>query len=305
MEIHSQKPLLILILLFLFALPATSHSNPEYAKQTGFECKVCHVDATGGKLTKDGEDFKEDLRAKGLYRPLSKVQKVVRLIIGYLHLLTAIAWFGTIFYVHILLKPAYAAKGLPKGELILGWLGIIILSITGVLLTISRIPTWKMLYTTRFGMLLSLKIILFAIMAASAAIVTFVIGPRIRKQRAQISAQPKTRMTLDDLRHFDGAENRPAYFAYQGKVYDVCLSKVWKGGTHFKKHHAGDDLTDILKTAPHDDDKILKMPVVAELVPLETKVEKPAHEKVFYFMAYMNLIFVFLITFVIALWRWW
>jgi len=305
MEIHSQKPLLILILLFLFALPATSHSNPEYAKQTGFECKVCHVDATGGKLTKDGEDFKEDLRAKGLYRPLSKVQKVVRLIIGYLHLLTAIAWFGTIFYVHILLKPAYAAKGLPKGELILGWLGIIILSITGVLLTISRIPTWKMLYTTRFGMLLSLKIILFAIMAASAAIVTFVIGPRIRKQRAQISAQPKTRMTLDDLRHFDGAENRPAYFAYQGKVYDVGLSKVWKGGTHFKKHHAGDDLTDILKTAPHDEDKILKMPVVAELVPLETKVEKPAHEKVFYFMAYMNLIFVFLITFVIALWRWW
>jgi len=305
MEIHSQKPLLILILLFLFALPATSHSNPEYAKQTGFECKVCHVDATGGKLTKDGEDFKEDLRAKGLYRPLSKVQKVVRLIIGYLHLLTAIAWFGTIFYVHILLKPAYAAKGLPKGELILGWLGIIILSITGVLLTISRIPTWKMLYTTRFGMLLSLKIILFAIMAASAAIVTFVIGPRIRKQRAQISAQPKTRMTLDDLRHFDGAENRPAYFAYQGKVYDVGLSKVWKGGTHFKKHHAGDDLTDILKTAPHDEDKILKMPVVAELVPLETKVEKPAHEKVFYFMAYMNLIDDFLITFVIALWRWW
>jgi predicted heme/steroid binding protein/uncharacterized membrane protein len=305
MEIHSQKLLSILILLFLFALPAISHSNPEYAKQTGFECKVCHVDATGGKLTKDGEDFKEDLRAKGLYRPLSAFQKVIRLMIGYLHLLTAIAWFGTIFYVHILLKPAYAAKGLPKGELILGWSGIIIMAITGILLTISRIPAWKMFYTTRFGMLLSLKIILFAIMAVSAAIVTFVIGPRIRKQRAQISAQPKTRMTLDDLRHFDGAENRPAYFAYKGKVYDVCLSKAWKGGSHFKKHHAGDDLTDILKTAPHDEDKILKMPVVAELVPLETKVEKPAHEKVFYFMAYMNLIFVFLITFIIALWRWW
>jgi hypothetical protein len=47
------------------------------------------------------------------------------------------------------------------------------------------------------------------------------------------------------------------------------------------------------------------MLVVAELTSLETKVEKPAHEKVFYFMAYMNLIFVFLITFIIALWRWW
>jgi predicted heme/steroid binding protein/uncharacterized membrane protein len=300
----SKYHLLIFLSLFVIASPSLSHATPEYAGQTGFECKTCHVDGTGGKLTKDGENFKEDLRAKGLYRPLSTIQKVVRLIIGYLHLLTAIAWFGTIFYVHILLKPAYAAKGLPKGELILGWLGIVIMGITGTLLTISRIPAWNMFYTTRFGILLSVKIILFLIMAASAAVVTFVIGPRIRKQRAQISTQPKTRMTLDDLQHFDGVENRPSYFAYKGKVYDVCLSKVWKGGSHFKKHHAGDDLTDILKTAPHGEDNILKMPVVAELAPLETKLEKPTHEKAFYFMAYMNLIFVFLITFIIALWRW-
>jgi predicted heme/steroid binding protein len=301
----SKYHLLVILSLFVIVLPSLCHATPEYAGKTGLNCTACHVDGTGGTLTKDGEDFKEDLRTKGLYRSLHPIQKGVRLIIGYLHLLTAIAWFGTIFYVHILLKPAYAAKGLPKGELILGWTGIIILSITGVLLTISRIPTWKMFYTTRFGILLSVKIILFMIMVASAFIVTFIIGPRIRKQRAQIPTQPKTRMTLDDLRHFDGAENRPSYFAYQGKIYDVCLSKVWKGGSHFKKHHAGDDLTDILKTAPHGEEKILKMPVVAELVPLETKLEKPTHEKVFYFMAYMNLIFVFLITFVIALWRWW
>jgi len=304
MKMFSKYHLLILLSLFIIASPSLSHATPEYAGQTGFECKTCHVDGTGGKLTKDGENFKEDLIGKGLYRPLSTIQKVVRLIIGYLHLLTAIAWFGTIFYVHILLKPAYAAKGLPKGELILGWLGIVIMGITGTLLTISRIPAWNMFYTTRFGILLSVKIILFLIMAASAAVVTFVIGPRIRKQRAQISMQPKTRMTLDDLRHFDGVENRPSYFAYKGKIYDVCLSKVWKGGSHFKKHHAGDDLTDILKTAPHGEDKILKMPVVAELAPLETKLEKATHEKAFYFMAYMNLIFVFLITFIIALWRW-
>ena len=304
MKMFSKYHLLILLSLLIIASPSLSHATPEYAGQTGFECKTCHVDGTGGKLTKDGENFKEDLIVKGLYRPLSTIQKVVRLIIGYLHLLTAIAWFGTIFYVHILLKPAYAAKGLPKGELILGWLGIVIMGITGTLLTISRIPAWNMFYTTRFGILLSVKIILFLIMAASAAVVTFVIGPRIRKQRAQISTQPKTRMTLDDLQHFDGVENKPSYFAYKGKVYDVCLSKVWKGGSHFKKHHAGDDLTDILKTAPHGEDKILKMPVVAELVPLETKLEKPTHEKAFYFMAYMNLIFVFLITFIIALWRW-
>jgi hypothetical protein len=46
------------------------------------------------------------------------------------------------------------------------------------------------------------------------------------------------------------------------------------------------------------------MSVVGELLPMGAKVEKPTFEKVFYFMAYMNLAFVFLITFVIALWRW-
>ena len=301
----SKYHLLVILSLLVIVLPSLCHATPEYAGKTGLYCTACHVDGTGGKLTKDGEDFKEDLRAKGFYRPLHPVQKGVRLIIGYLHLLTAIAWFGTIFYVHILLKPAYAAKGLPKGELILGWSSMIIMAITGTLLTISRIPSWNMFYTTRFGILLSMKVILFMIMVATAAIVTFMIGPRIRKQRTQIPTQLKTRMTLDDLRHFDGSENRPSYFAYQGKIYDVCLSKAWKEGIHFKKHHAGDDLTDVLKTAPHGEEKILKMPVVAELAPLETKVEKPPHEKVFYFMAYMNLIFVFLITFIIALWRWW
>ncbi len=293
-----------LIFLSILLIPSLSHATPEYAQQTGFECQRCHIDATGGKLTKGGEDFREDLRIKGLYRPLKPIQKAVRLMVGYFHLLTAIAWFGTIFYVHILLKPAYAAKGLPKGELILGWLGIIILSITGVLLTIARIPTLRTLYTTRFGILLSIKIFLFLIMVASAFVVTFVIGPKIRKRKAQPLLQKKDRITPEELQHFDGKENRPAYFAYQGRIYDVSASKIWKGGAHLKKHHAGNDLTDILKTAPHGDDKIFKMPEVGELLPAGAKVERPTFEKVFYFMAYMNLVFVFLITFVIALWRW-
>jgi predicted heme/steroid binding protein len=305
MQMLSKYHLLIILSLFVIVLPSLCHATPEYAGKTGLNCTACHVDPTGGKLTKDGEDFKEDLRAKGLYRPLHPIQKIVRLFIGYLHLLTAIAWFGTIFYVHILLKPAYAAKGLPRGELILGWLGIIILSITGVLLTISRIPTWKMFYTTRFGILLSVKIILFMIMVASAFIVTFVIGPKIKKKKAQPLLQKKDKLTPEELQHFDGKENKPAFFAYNGKVFDVSSSKLWKDGTHFKKHSAGNDLTDILKTAPHGEEKILQIPEVGKLLPIGTKVEKLAHEKVFYFMAYMNLIFVFLITFVIALWRWW
>jgi predicted heme/steroid binding protein/uncharacterized membrane protein len=305
MKIHTKNYLLILIFLSVFIIPLLGHATPEYAGKTGLHCTACHIDGTGGKLTKDGEDFRENLKTKGLYRPLHPIQKVVRLMIGYLHLLTAIAWFGTIFYVHILLKPAYAAKGLPKGELILGWSSIIIMAITGTLLTISRIPAWNMFYTTRFGILLSIKIILFMIMVATAAIVTFIIGPKIRKKKIQPLLHKKDKLTLEELLHFDGKENKPAFFAYNGKVFDVSSSKLWKDGTHFKKHSAGNDLTDILKTAPHGEDKILKMPEVGKLLPTGTKIEKPAFEKVFYFMAYMNLIFVFLITFIIALWRWW
>jgi predicted heme/steroid binding protein len=304
MCLFHKNHLLILGLVYLLLLPSISFSTPEYAQQTGFECQTCHVEATGGDLTKAGEDFREDLRMKGKYRVLHPFQRVVRLIIGYVHLLTAIAWFGTILYVHILLKPSYAAKGLPKGELILGWLGIIFLSITGVLLTIARIPAWEALYTTRFGVLLSIKIFLFLIMATTAFIVTFIIGPKLRKGKGLILPQNKNRLTLEELSHFDGKEGGPAYFAYKKKIYDVTSSELWKDGSHMVKHLAGNDLTDLLNTAPHREDKVFQISAVGVLVSSKTKPQKPVHQKIFYFMAYLNLVFVFLITFIIALWKW-
>lgn len=294
-----------LFFLILILLPSPSYATPEYAEQTEFACLTCHIDATGGKLTKAGEEFRDDLKTRGLYRPLKPFQRVIRFIIGYLHLLMAIAWFGTILYVHILLKPAYAAKGLPKGELILGWLGIIVLSITGVFLTISRIPSWEVFFTTRFGILLGIKILLFAIMVTTAAAVTFFIGPKLKKQKTAPLPQNKKRLTLEELSRFDGKEGRPAYFGYKGKVYDVSSSQLWKKGSHMNKHPAGNDLTETIKTAPHGEEKIFRSLQVAELLPTGVKIKKSTHEKIFYFMAYMNLIFVFLITFIIALWRWW
>jgi hypothetical protein len=81
-------------------------------RRTGMQCKAYHVDAIGGgPLTKEGHRFITDMKIKSLYKPLSRAQRIGRLVIGCIHLLTAIARFGTIFYVHILLKPAYAASG--------------------------------------------------------------------------------------------------------------------------------------------------------------------------------------------------
>lgn len=294
----------IFLLLIPFLFTPGLQATPEYAERTNLDCLRCHEEPTGGKLTTTGEAFRDDLKTKGLYRPLKTYQKMVRLIIGYLHLLAAIAWFGTILYVHILLKPAYAAKGLPKGELILGWVCITLLSITGVLLTISKISTWGDFYNTRFGILLGIKIILFAMMVSTAIMVTFFIGPKLKRQKVIVHPKNKGGLTLTELATFDGREGRPAYFAFQGKIYDVSQSKFWKEGRHMGKHPAGQDLTEMLKTAPHGEEKIFEMPEMGELLSIGGKIEKSPQEKLFYFMAYMNLIFVFLITFVIALWRW-
>ena len=291
------------MLLTASLVPAT----PDYAKQTGYECGKCHVDVIGGgKLTTTGEAFLTSLKKKGLYRQLSTTQHVVRLIVGYLHMLAAIMWFGTILYVHLLLKPAYASKGLPKGELRLGFISMLIVLVTGILLTIARIPSLTAFTTTRFGILLGIKIVLFLIMLSSALVVAIYIGPRLRKKlKSPVALCLSRELTPDQLSPFDGNEGRPAYIAYKGMIYDISGSRLWKNGQHMMKHHAGTDLTDMLKSAPHGEDKVLAMPQVGMCVTTDRKPERPFHEKLFYFFAYMNLALVFVIIFVISLWRWW
>jgi len=297
----------IAVYLLLFLLyPALSFATPEYAQQTELECKHCHVQPTGGHaLTQSGVKFLEDLKSKGLYKPPSVTRQFLHLIMGYLHIMTGILWFGTIMYVHILLKPAYASKGLPRGELRLGWLSMVLILISGVYLTIERVPSWETFISTRFGILLSIKIILFLVMLSSAVIVTRYIGPRLRKQQSLTSSLDSGLCTPDGLCQFDGKDDRPAYIAYKGIIYDVANSKLWKSGMHMMKHAAGNDLTDMLRNAPHGEDKVLALPQVGRLIASAEKFIRPFHERLFYFFAYMNLVLVFLIVFVIALWRWW
>ncbi len=298
------KGLLIAWVMLLFQ-PSSGSCTAEYSAQTGKRCGDCHLDPTGGgRLTRDGETFKDMLRIKGQYRVLNPLQHVIRFVIGYLHTMTAIVWFGTILYVHIILKPAYAAQGLPRGELMLGWASIIIMAVTGILLSIARVPTWHMLFHTRFGILLSIKIILFLIMVSTAVFVTFVVGPKLRKKMKQIFVAHKSDMTSEELCQHDGKDGRPGYITYKGIVYDVTNSKLWREGSHLKKHSAGTDLTDMLKTAPHGEEKVLKMPVIGKLL-VEKAIKRPSHLKIFYFLAYMNLFLIFSIVFVISLWRWW
>lgn len=56
--------------------------------------------------------------------------------------------------------------------------------------------------------------------------------------------------TLAELAQYDGQDGRPAYFAYEGQVYDASSIPNWKEN----KNHgnlAGKDITDALKHSPH------------------------------------------------------
>ena len=293
------------LLLWLLFLPAPGNGTEEFARRTGKECGACHVDPSGGgELTVAGKAFLASLQHAGGPAPGSLLHRGIRFAAGFLHLTTAVMWFGTILYVHLLLKPAYAARGLPRGELLVGWISIVVMAVTGTILTLYRIPTWDALFHTRFGVLLTIKIVIFLVMTTTAFIVTFIVGPRLKARRAAVDPS-KRDLTLTELSSFTGKDGGPAYFAYKGMIHDATGSKLWRRGSHLGKHQAGFDLTEMLRLAPHGEDRLKRLPVVGKLVEEGATGGKPPHLKAFYFMTFLNLFLVVAVLLVIAMWRWW
>ena len=69
----------------------------------------------------------------------------------------------------------------------------------------------------------------------------------------------------EEIEQSDGKDGKPAFVVYRGKVYDVTESKLWKGGVHMNRHHAGRDLTTDIQAAPHDPSVLAKCPRVGTL----------------------------------------
>lgn len=297
---------LLAVILVLPVFPSSVTGTEEYAKETGKACAVCHLDPSGGgELTAEGESYQRKRTASG--HPASGTsgwRHTVRFLAGFVHLFTAVLWFGTILYVHLLLKPSYASHGLPRGELILGWGSIIVIALTGIVLTVFRIRSPGDLLHTRFGILLTVKIVLYLVMVSTAVIVTFIVGPRLKKRQGRVDRGQKD-MTVDELAGYDGEDGRPAYFAYDGRVFDATESKLWKGGNHLGRHQAGFDLSDALKQAPHGEEKIISLPLVGNLRETGVAPRTPVHLKAFYFMTYFNLVLVLGVLLIVSLWRWW
>jgi predicted heme/steroid binding protein len=296
---------MVILLLSASSLLATE----EFAEVTGRNCAFCHLDPSGGgELTSAGEAYALFLGGGEISSEAnaerSQSADVLKFIAGYLHILFGFFWFGTILYVHLILKPAYASRGLPRGEVKLGLLSMVVMGATGGILFSYRVPDPSILLTTRFGVLLLAKIILYLIMVCSALFAVFVLGPRLRRKRAQAATTDDAAMTLEQLSQFDGKEGQKAYFAYQGEIYDATGSPLWKNGSHMGRHQAGCDLTEVLSQAPHEGDKVKALEAVARLA-IEEPPRMSPPQRVFYTMAYMNLGFVLLIILILACWKWW
>jgi len=74
------------------------------------------------------------------------------------------------------------------------------------------------------------------------------------------------KFTTQELYRYNGEDGAPAFIAYQGKVYDVSRSFLWKEGRHQATHFAGIDLSGALDQAPHGLDLLNRFPVIGWLV---------------------------------------
>jgi len=72
-------------------------------------------------------------------------------------------------------------------------------------------------------------------------------------------------ITRQQLALRNGQDKPEIWIAYQGLVYDVSSSRLWKKGMHYE-HWAGQDLTEELADAPHTEKVFDKFYPIGQLI---------------------------------------
>jgi hydroxylamine dehydrogenase len=103
---------------------------------------------------------------------------------------------------------------------------------------------------------------------------------------------------------FDGQQGRPAYVAVDGQLYDVGSSKLWPGGEHMKRHHAGDDLSQDLESAPHGPEVLERLPALGQAPAAKDPEHLGPTARLLYFLAYFVLACMAVILLCLAWWNW-
>ena len=71
--------------------------------------------------------------------------------------------------------------------------------------------------------------------------------------------------TRSQLALRNGQDRDEIWVAYNGNIYDLTHSRMWRNGKHYE-HWAGQDLTDELKDAPHEEGVFGRFEIIGKLV---------------------------------------
>jgi len=63
----------------------------------------------------------------------------------------------------------------------------------------------------------------------------------------------------------NGQDREEIWCAYKGVIYDLTRSRLWRGGKHYE-HWAGQDLSDELVDAPHEEGVFKRFDIIGKLV---------------------------------------
>jgi predicted heme/steroid binding protein len=71
--------------------------------------------------------------------------------------------------------------------------------------------------------------------------------------------------TKNQLALRNGQDKDEIWVAYKGIIYEVTHSRLWRNGKHYE-HWAGQDLTEELADAPHNEQVFEKFKVIGTLI---------------------------------------
>ena len=112
---------------------------------------------------------------------------ILSTIINFLHLLATVTWIGGMLYYNIILKPSLTSidpsqrgrllGAVMKRFIFLSWVCIIILVITGLLITPSQM---LLNVASVYGIILTLKHFVILLMIVIGLVITFSLRPKLR-----------------------------------------------------------------------------------------------------------------------------
>jgi predicted heme/steroid binding protein len=300
--------LLAAVLIYLL-LCGTAKARPEFARFTGKPCSACHVSAQGGgELKPEGEEFKRQLHDRDIPMDpnlrVSTGQRLLHLTLWFVHILFGAGWIGLFLYIF---SPALRDRKLviPSGPYTRQFLYCMtVILITGTALVTSKMKMVPDLFTTRFGLLLAVKISGALALAAATTVLLWytkvTMARRCRLIARSLDAGSQPALSRDDLIYFKGSGKRKALVAVEGRVYDVTGRNLWTNGIHPGGHHAGSDLTHGFKAAPHGKE------VLDRIRPVGSLVEKGAEagKNPLRWAIPLGMVGSGLIILVVLMWRW-